>query len=144
MQIEDIARVGFSSRRPSQQQRKRTVGNRMLAEIVVDDQNVFTPVHPIFADAAAGIRSDVLQGGKLAGSGYQDRGIFHGLMLIQLFDDLGNGGVLLSDGNVDAFHVATFLIDDRIDGDCRLSGLSVTNDQFSLTLADRDHGVDDF
>ena len=34
------------------------------------------------------------------------------------------------------------MIDDRIDGDCGLTGLAVADDQFSLTASDWDHGVD--
>ena len=34
------------------------------------------------------------------------------------------------------------LTDDRIDGDGRLAGRTITDDQFALTAADRDHRVD--
>ena len=34
------------------------------------------------------------------------------------------------------------LVDDRVDGDRRLAGLTVTDDELALTATDRDHGVD--
>ena len=34
------------------------------------------------------------------------------------------------------------LIDDRVDGDGRLAGLAVADDQLALAAADRRHGVD--
>ena len=34
------------------------------------------------------------------------------------------------------------LVDDRVDGDRRLAGLAVTDDQLALAAADRDHRVD--
>ena len=34
------------------------------------------------------------------------------------------------------------LVDDRIDGDGRFSGLAVADDQFALPAADRNHGID--
>src|SRR5690606_7049538 len=34
------------------------------------------------------------------------------------------------------------LVDNRIDGNCRFSGLTVANDQLALSAADGNHGVD--
>ena len=49
---------------------------------------------------------------------------------------------LLADGDVDADDVAVALVDDRVDGDGRLAGLAVADDQLALAAADRRHGVD--
>ncbi len=49
---------------------------------------------------------------------------------------------LLADGHVDADHVLAALVDDGIDGNGRLAGLAVADDELALAAADGDHGVD--
>ncbi len=64
-------------------------------------------------------------------------------------------GILLADRDVDRIHrpelrvargeadlVDLRLVDDRVDGDGRLAGAAVADDQLALAAADRDHGVD--
>ena len=62
-------------------------------------------------------------------------------MLFELTHHVGNRRGLLADSHVNADKVLALLVDDRIDSDSRLTGLAVTNDQFTLAAADRDHGV---
>ena len=38
----------------------------------------------------------------LGGSGGNDGGVLHGIVLLQSLDELGNGGSLLTNGDVDA------------------------------------------
>src|SRR5439155_23714152 len=70
-------------------------------------------------------------------------------------DEAGDGGLLLSDGDVDAvertivlvagrFRVAVqaSLTDDRIDTDRRLAGGAIADDQLALPAPDRNHRVD--
>jgi hypothetical protein len=62
--------------------------------------------------------------------------------------DVGDGGSLLADSDVDAVKLlgvlsvgvveGGLLVDDGIDGDGSLSSLSVTNDEFSLATTDGD------
>ena len=62
---------------------------------------------------------------------------------LQGFDDLGDGGLLLADGDVDAdARLCRLLVDDGVDGDGGLAGLAVADDQLALAAADGDHGVD--
>ena len=63
-------------------------------------------------------------------------------MLLQILDHLGDGGFLLADGDIDAFHTCPFLANDRIDADGGLTDLAVADDQFALPPADRGHRVD--
>ena len=51
-------------------------------------------------------------------------------------------GGLLTDGDVNADQVFALLVDDGVDCDGGLAGLTVANDQFALTAADRHHRVD--
>lgn len=94
--------------------------------------------------------SNVLQRSGLgSGSGNND-GVLHGVVLLKGLDELSNGGSLLSDGNVDAVEllglvvgvVPPLLVKHGIEGDSGLSGLTVTNDQLTLTTSNGNHGVD--
>ena len=63
-------------------------------------------------------------------------------MLFELAHHVGDGRLLLADGDVHALNAGRLLIDDGVDGHGGLAGLAVTDDQFALTAADRHHGVD--
>lgn len=65
-------------------------------------------------------------------------------------DDLGHGGPLLSNSNVDAVQfllllssvVESLLVDDGVDGNGGFAGLTITNDQLTLATTNGDKGVD--
>jgi hypothetical protein len=94
--------------------------------------------------------SDVLERGGLGGGGGNDDGVLHGVVLLEGLDKLGNGGPLLSDGDVDAVKllllvgaiVPTALVQHGVESHSGLSGLAITNDQLTLTTSDGHHGVD--
>src|SRR5690606_32575885 len=140
-EIEHVARVGFTSRRTTQQQGNLAVGNGLLGQVVVHDQGVFTAVAEVFAHGATGVRRQVLQGGGLGGGSGNDDGIGQGAVLFQLANHVGDSGLLLADGHVDALDAAVALVDDRVDRHGGLTDLTVTDDQLTLATADRDHGV---
>src|SRR5690606_2045264 len=48
---------------------------------------------------------------------------------------------LLSDCDIDADDAGALLVDDRVDGDCRLACSAIADDELALSAADRDHGV---
>src|SRR4029453_15350790 len=62
----------------------------------------------------------------------------------------GDGRALLTDRDIDAPHLllritavpGALLIHDRVNGNSRLPGLAVADDQLPLPPTDRDHGVD--
>lgn len=93
--------------------------------------------------------SNVLQRSGLGSSGGNDNGVLHGVVLLKGLDELGNSGTLLADGDVDAVEllglvvavVPTLLVQDGVNTDSSLAGLTVTNDKFSLTTANGNHGV---
>ena len=67
-------------------------------------------------------------------------------MLAQRIHDAGHGGTFLSDGHIDAvYRVSGFiiaaLVDDRINGNSRLARLAVTDNQLTLSAADRNHRI---
>src|SRR6185312_8716266 len=67
--------------------------------------------------------------------------IFHRAVFFERSHYLGHGRAFLSDGNVNTDHVAALLIDDGVENNGSFTGLAVTDDQFALTAADRDHAV---
>lgn len=95
-------------------------------------------------------RSQELQRSGLGGGGSNDDGVLHGVILLEGLDKLGNGGSLLSDGDVDTVQllglvggvVPSLLVEDGIQSDSGLSGLTVTNNQLTLATADGNHSID--
>lgn len=97
-----------------------------------------------------GERRNVLQRSSLRGGGSDNDGVLHGIVLLESLDELSDGGSLLTDSDVDTVQllglvvavVPTLLVEDSIEGNGSLSGLTVTNDQLTLTTANGNHGVD--
>ena len=56
--------------------------------------------------------------------------------------DLGDRGLLLADGHVDADEVLALLVDDRVDRDGGFARLAIADDEFPLAAANRNQGVD--
>lgn len=96
------------------------------------------------SNSATGVGGQELKGGGLRGSGSHDDGVLEGVMGLEGLDDVGNSGSLLSDGHIHAEQLSldvtgvkvALLVDDGVDGDGGLAGLSVTDDQLSLATTD--------
>src|ERR1019366_2692254 len=69
-------------------------------------------------------------------------GVLKGAVVFEGLHGLGDRGVLLTYGHVDALHPFTLLVQDGVNHDRRLAGLAVADDQLALTAADRRHRVD--
>lgn len=93
---------------------------------------------------------NLLKRSGLRGSGGNDDRVLHGIVLLKGLDELSDGRTLLTDGNVDAVKllglvvgvVPPLLVEDGVKSDGSLTGLTVTNDQLTLTTANGNHGVD--
>ena len=91
-----------------------------------------------------------MERGSLGSGGGNNNGVFHGVVLLQSLYKLSDSRTLLSDSNIDAVELLVFfltvipslLVEDGVDGDGGLAGLTVTNDQFTLATTNGDHGVD--
>ena len=76
--------------------------------------------------------------------------VLHGVGVGETLDNLGDGGSLLSDGDVDAVEllllvsglVEALLVDDGVDGDGGLAGLTIADDQLTLATTDGHQRVD--
>src|SRR5581483_6442707 len=107
-------------------------------------QRLSAAIHELLADGAAGVGRQVLQRGRVGGRRGHDDRVLHGAVFLEGGHDLGDLGVLLANGHVDAEEILALLVDDGVDGDGRLAGLAVADDQLALAAANRDHGVDGF
>src|SRR5690606_21718109 len=96
----------------------------------------------VFAHGATSVSRQILHSGRVRGSGGDNNGVFQGAELFELAHHVVDRRGFLADRNVNAGYVLAFLADDRIDGDSSFTCLTVTNNQFALTTADRHHGVD--
>ena len=90
-----------------------------------------------------GVGGEVLERRRLGGGRGDDDRVRQGSVLGEGCDRLRDRRALLADRDIDAFHAGAALVDDRVDGDRRLAGLAVADDELTLPAADRRHGVDD-
>ena len=142
MTIKDIARVSLAAGRTTHQEGELAISCRLLGEIVVDDQGMFSLFHEVLGHRGTGIGSDVLQRGRATCSGDDDGGVVHGALVLEDLDHASHRGVLLADRHVKALHPRVFLVKDRVDGDRGLACLAVTDNQFPLATADGSHCID--
>ena len=146
VQVEHITWVSLTTWGTSQQQGHLTVGDGLLGQIVVDDEAVHAVVTEVLTNSAAGVRSQELKWGGIRGSGSNHNSVLEAVALSEESDDVGDGGSLLTDGDVDAVEglnqvaglVGRLLVEDGVDGDGGLASLSVTNDKFTLTATNWD------
>ena len=137
-----------------QRQRHLTVCHGLLGQVIVDDEHVtagvglagrlavLAVVHEELADSGTGHRRDVLHRGGVGSGGRNDDGIVERTVLSEGLADVGNRGGLLADGDIDADHALAALVEDSVDSDGGLTGLTVADDKLALAAADRHHGVD--
>ena len=142
MEIKYVAGVRLAAGGALEQQAHRTVGDGVLGQVVVDDEHVFALIHEVLRKRAAAVRREVLQRHRVVCRGRDDAGVRERAFIAQGVDDLGEGGGLLPDGDVDADDVLPLLVEDGVDGDGRLARLAVADDQLALAAADGDHTVD--
>jgi hypothetical protein len=101
VEIEDITGVGLTTGGSSEEERHLSVGDGLLGEIVVDNEGVLAVVSEVLTDGAAGVGSQELEGSSLGGSGGNDNGVLEGVVITEDLHNVGDGGSLLADGDVD-------------------------------------------
>ena len=150
MEVENVTGERLTTRGTTEQQRHLTVGDGLLGQVIVGDNGVTAVVTEPFTHGAAGERSNVLQRSSLRSGGGNNNGVAHGVVLLEGLNKLSDGGTLLTDGNVDGEEllvlldgaVPALLVQHGVKGNSGLTGLTVTDDQLTLTTADGNHGVD--
>src|SRR5271170_1067014 len=150
MEIEHVARIGFAARRTAEQQRHLTISHGLLRKIIIDNERVHAVVAEPLAHGAARERRKILQRRRIARGRGDDGCVFHRAGVFERLDDLRDRRALLPDGDVDAIELLLLvgtgvdgaLIDDGVNGDGGLAGLTVADDELALATADRDQAVD--
>ncbi|MBA7603754.1 hypothetical protein ES703_10871 [subsurface metagenome] len=147
VQVKYVTGVGFPPRRAAQQERHLPVGHGVLAEVIVNHQGVHALVAEIFADGGPGIRGDELQWRRFGSTCCYHHSILHCARVLQLSNGGGHRGGLLSDSHVNAVDrrvrlVGGLLVDDSVQGNGRLAGLAVADNELPLAAADGGHAVD--
>jgi hypothetical protein len=150
VEVENVTWVGLTSGWTTEKKGHLTVGNGLLGEIVEDDDSVLAVVTEPLTHGATSERSDVLKRSSLGSGGGNNDGVLHGVVLLKSLDELGNGGSLLTDSDVDTVEllglvvsvVPSLLVKHGVKSDSSLSGLTVTNDQLTLTTSNWNHGID--
>src|SRR5687767_3132436 len=98
-------------------------------------------VAEVFTHRRSSVRREELHRCRIRSSRFNNDRVLESTEGFQGFDHLGHRGSLLSNGDVNTNYVLPFLINDGVDGDCRLSCLPVANDQLALTATDGHHCV---
>src|SRR5690606_310353 len=150
VQVEDVARISFTAGRATEQQRHLTVGNSLLGQIVICNHGMLAVVAEIFTHRAAGKRSQELHRSRLGSGRSDDDRVFESATLFQYLHELGNRGALLTNRDIDAVEllalvvalIERLLVEEGVENDRRLAGLTVTNDQLALAATNRDQSVD--
>ncbi len=142
VQVEDVARVCLAARRAAEQQRHLAIRVRVLRQVVVDRERVLLVVEPVLGDRGARVRREELDRRRLVGRRGDDHGVVERAGVVELLRHLDHGGHPLPHRDVDALQVLVLVVDDRVDADRRLAGLTVADDQLALAATDVRHGVD--
>lgn len=150
MQVEDITGVSLTTWGSSEEERHLSVSDGLLGEIVIDDKSVLTIVSEVLTNSAAGVRGQELKRSRVGGSGGNDARVVHSLFSLEDSNNVSDGGSLLTDGSIDAVKFliviilieVLLLVDDGVDGDGSLTSLSITNDELTLSTANRHKGID--
>ena len=152
VQVEDVTGVRFAAWRTTEEKRKFAVRDGLLRKVVVDAEDVLrrlaflTLPHEVLAHRATGVRSDVLERRSGRRACDDDDRVVERAVLAERFDDAGDGRVLLADRDVDAHDrvgrtPVLLLIDDGVEADGGLAGLTVADHEFALTTTDGNHRV---
>ena len=142
VQIENVARKRLAPRRTAQEQGNFAVRRGVFRQVVEDAQRVAARIAEVFADRRARKRRQELHRRRVGRRrGDHDR-VLHRAVVFEHFNHLRHRRALLADGDIDADHVAAFLVEDRVDRDGGLARLPVADNQLALPAADRNHRID--
>ena len=144
MEVEYVARECFTSRRTAEQQGDLTISNGLFRQVIINDQRIFTAVAEVFTHCTTGIRRQVLQCGRFRCGCNHNDGVSQRAVFFQFTYHVRNRGRFLADCYVDALDAGITLVDDGVDSQRGFTGLTVADDQFTLSTTDWDHGINGF
>mmetsp|Transcript_17320 Transcript_17320/g.24659 ORF Transcript_17320/g.24659 Transcript_17320/m.24659 type:complete len:292 (+) Transcript_17320:580-1455(+) len=143
MEVENVTGVSLTTRRTTEEKRHLTVSNSLLGKIIIEDHSVLAIVTEEFSHSSSGVGSKELKRGRVGSSSSNNDAVTHGTLLIKLSYKLGDGGSLLSNTNVDACKGVGLglLVDNCVNSNGGLSGLTITNDKLTLSKSNGDKGI---
>ena len=103
----------------------------------------------IFTDGSSCKRCIILQRSRIASRGSYHNGIIHSTILTERIYNRSHGRTFLTDSHINTIYripcqeVGT-LVDNRINRNGRLSCLTVTDNQLTLSTPNRNHGIHSF
>jgi len=142
VKIEYISRIRLTSWWSLQKEGQCPVRYGVLGQIVIYDQYILSFVHEILRKGRTRIWRNILKRRAVAGCCGKHGCIIHSSIFFKSGNQLRNRRRLLSDCNINADHILTLLVEDRVCGDRRLSCLTVSDNQLTLSAPDREHGID--
>ena len=77
MQIENVARIRFASRRALQHERDLAISDGVLGKIVINDERVHAVIHEPLAHRRTGERREILIGRGVGSGARDDRRVRH-------------------------------------------------------------------
>mmetsp|Transcript_7454 Transcript_7454/g.9250 ORF Transcript_7454/g.9250 Transcript_7454/m.9250 type:complete len:435 (-) Transcript_7454:852-2156(-) len=143
VEVENITWVSFTSWRTTEEEGHLTVCNSLLGQIIVEDHSVLSVVTEVFSHGSSGVGCEELKWGRIGCSGGYNDTVVHGFLLIKLSYELGDGGTLLSNSNVDTGERVGLglLVNNGINGDGGLTRLTISNDKLTLSTPNWDEGI---
>ena len=141
MQVENVTWVCFTPWWSAEKQGKCTISSGMLGQVIINNEDILALLHPLFTNCTTRIWCDVLQWCKFGCCCCNNNCIIHGSEGFQCVYNRRYCRLFLTNCNIDTKDILSFLIDNRIKSNGCLTSLSVTDNQLTLTTANRDHGV---
>ena len=146
MQVEYISRVCLASGRTTQDERNFSICHCLLRKIVIYDKGMTSRVTEIFTDCRSGKRCIIPEGSRICSRSRHNYSIIHGTLFLQGVHKGCYGRSLLAYGYIYAEHrlaglICRTLIDDCVDCNGSLAGLTVADYKLSLSPADRNHCI---
>merc|ERR1719220_1869092 len=149
VKVEDVTGISLTAWGTPKQQRHLPVSDGLLGQVVKDDHSVHAVVTEVLSHGHARVGGKVLQGGGVRGGGRDDDGVLHGVSVSEPLHNLGDGGPLLANSDVDTVQlllgivglVESLLVDDGVNGDGGLASLPVSDDQLTLATANGHKGI---
>src|SRR5258706_9136525 len=150
VEVEDVTRVRLTTGRTTKEQGHLTVRDGLFGQVIEDDEGMLAIITEPLGHSGAREGREVLERSSLGGGGSDDYRVLHGIVLLERLDELGDGGALLTDGDIDTVELLALvgaivpapLVEDGVNSDSSLASLTITDDQFTLTTTNGHHRVD--
>ena len=114
----------------------------MLRQIIIYDEDMFSLEHEVFPHSCTSIWCEPLHRSRSGCTSCDNSGIFHRASSSEFFCDSNDLGILLTDGDIDTLHPISLLIEDGIDRNLSLSGLTISDNELSLSTSNRHECID--